>query len=76
MAALSSALNIALVGVSHEDSVELKSIFGKVMGDVTLEIINPAIMAFPELAVDDSAWRAIVVASAEARLRQTKKIVG
>lgn len=70
MAALDAALNIALVGLSPEESVGLKNTFGKVMGDVVLEIINPAIMTFPELAVDDIAWRDIAIAQAGARFNQ------
>lgn len=73
MAALDSALCIALVGVSEEDSVELVRTFGKVMGEVVLEIINPAIQAFPELAVDDAAWRDIVLARAAERVNQCQE---
>lgn len=69
MAALDTALRIALDGVSQEHSAELKNTFGKVMGEVVLEIINPAIKAFPGLAVEDAAWRAIALARAEARVK-------
>lgn len=71
MAALDAALSVALVGIAQEDTVELKSTFGKVMGEVVLEIINPAIKAFPELAVDDTAWRNIAIARAAARVNQS-----
>lgn len=67
MAALNTALINALVGIPEEDSVELKLTFGKVMGEVILEIINPAIQSFPELAVDESAWSAIARAQANER---------
>lgn len=67
MAALNTALINALVGIPEEDSVELKLTFGKVMGEVILEIINPAIQAFPELAVDESAWSVIARAQAGER---------
>ncbi|MTW14558.1 hypothetical protein GM658_28485 [Pseudoduganella eburnea] len=72
MAALNTALNLALDGLSPEESVELKTTFGKVMGEVVLELINPAIKAFPELAVDDKAWRDIAVAQAGARFKQNE----
>lgn len=67
MAALNAALCDALDGMSPECSADLKITFGKVMGEVVLEIINPAIDAFPELAVDEAGWRAIAIARAEAR---------
>jgi hypothetical protein len=69
MAALDSALRTALDGISQEHSAELKDTFGKVMGEVVLEIINPAIKAFPGLAVDDAAWRQIAIARAAARVK-------
>lgn len=70
MAALDTALHSALVGISEEDSIGLELTFGKVMGEVVLEIINPAIKAFPELAVDDSTWRVIALAMAAERANQ------
>ncbi len=69
MAALDSALRTALDGISQENSTELKDVFGKVMGEVVFEIINPAIKAFPGLAVDDAAWRQIAIAQAVARVK-------
>jgi hypothetical protein len=71
MIALDTALSVALSGIAQEDTVELKSTFGKVMAEVVLEIINPAIKAFPELAVDDTAWRYIAIARAAARVNQS-----
>jgi hypothetical protein len=67
MAALDAAVRRALVGIAPEDAGELKQIFGKVMCEVVSEIINPAIRAFPELAVDESAWSEIARAQAGAR---------
>lgn len=67
MAALNTALINALVGIPEEESAELKLTFGKVMGEVIFEIINPAIHSFPELAVDDSTWIAIARAQAGER---------
>lgn len=67
MAALNTGLINALVDLPAEDSAELKLTFGKVMGEVILKIINPAIQSFPELEVDESAWGAIARAQAADR---------
>ena len=66
MAALDSALHAALAGLPAAQAQELKHLFGRVMGEIVLEIITPAVRAFPELAVDDAAWAAI----AKERARQ------
>ena len=66
MAALDSALHAALSGLPAEQARELKHRFGRAMGEIVTEIITPAILAFPELALDDGAWAAI----AKERARQ------
>jgi hypothetical protein len=73
IAALDTALGKALVAIPVEDSAELRQMFGKIMGTVVFEIINPAINAFPELAVDVSAWGEIAQAQAAARSGQDNK---
>ena len=67
IAALNTALMYALVGIPEEGSAELKLAFGKAMGEVIFEIINPAICSFPELAVDETTWSAIARARAGQR---------
>ena len=66
MAALDSALRAALAGLPAEQAYELKHRFGRVMGEIVVEIIRPAIQAYPELALDDAAWAAV----AKERARQ------
>jgi hypothetical protein len=67
MAALDHALAEAIVGLSPHDQLALKCAFGKVMGEITAEIINPAVSAFPELKPDESTWTAV------ARSRATRR---
>jgi hypothetical protein len=67
MAALNAAVSEALAHVAKEHEQELKRAFGRLMGEVIEELINPAISAFPELELDEAAWVAIAKARAEAR---------
>lgn len=60
MAALDAALHRALADVPPDQARELKLAFGRVMGEVILELINPAVRAFPELKPDDAQWAAVV----------------
>lgn len=59
MAALDSALPAALFGLTDEQACELKRAFGNAMGELVLQLINPAVKAFPELETDASAWCSI-----------------
>ncbi len=67
MAALDEALKEALVGVTQKQAGELKPAFGRVMGEIAENIINPAIRAFPELDLDADEWTAVAKARAAAR---------
>jgi len=67
MAALDHALREAMGGVSLEEQQALKQAFGKVMGEITVELINPAVHAFPELAPDESTWAQVARSRAAAR---------
>lgn len=67
MAALNEALRKAIVGVTPDQADELKQAFGRAMGEVIDEIINPAVRAFPELDTDEGTW--IVIAKARAAER-------
>lgn len=52
MAALNSALELAVVGLSQERTVELARATGDAMGEICEKIIFPAVRAFPELELD------------------------
>jgi hypothetical protein len=67
MAALNDALSKAVVGLSTEDQEKLTRTFGRLMGEVVTEIINPAIAAFPELALDDATWSTVAKTRAAER---------
>jgi ubiquinone biosynthesis protein UbiJ len=67
MAALDQALHEASQNLSRREQQDLKRIFGQVMGEVVVKIINPAAHAFPELELDENTWAAIAKARAEAR---------
>lgn len=56
MAALDTALPAALAGLSTEQATEVKRAFGKAMGEIVCEVINPAVLAFSELQPDTSDW--------------------
>lgn len=67
MAALNDALCEALIGLPPQDQESLKRAFGRVMGEVTMEIINPAVRAFPELDPDETTWAAVAKTRATER---------
>lgn len=67
MAALNEALRKALVDVPPHQVDEFKLVFGRIMGDLVEEIINPAIAAFPALDVSEAEWIAIAKARAKER---------
>jgi hypothetical protein len=67
MAALDEALREAVVGLSPDDQTSLKLAFGRIMAEVVETIINPAVLAFPELEPDELTWRTIAKVRAIAR---------
>ena len=67
MAALNEALREAIVRLTPAQADELKLAFGRVMGDLVEDIINPAVHAFPELDPDPATWIAVAKARAAAR---------
>ena len=66
MAALNEALREAIAGLTPGQADELKLAFGRVMGELVVEIINPAVRAFPELDPDPATWIAVAKARAAA----------
>jgi hypothetical protein len=67
MAALNAALSEAISGLPQPDQESLKLAFGRAMGEIVTEIINPAVAAFPELEPDPETWELVVKARAAAR---------
>ena len=67
MAALDTALAEAIEGLSDEATSALKLVFGRVMGEIACEVVNPAIQAFPALEPDDATWISIAKARAASR---------
>jgi hypothetical protein len=67
MAALSETLREAVVSLAPQDQQNLKLVFGRVMAEVDMQIITPAVRAFPELEPDDATWDAIVKSRAGMR---------
>jgi hypothetical protein len=67
MAALNEALRKAIADVPPEQAHEFKLAFGRIMGELVEEIINPAIAAFPGLDVSEAEWIAIAKACAKER---------
>lgn len=68
MAALDSALALAIVSITEEQAAELKRATGDAMGDICEKIIFPAVRAFPELELDQAGWSQVARARARARL--------
>jgi len=67
MAALNEALRKAIVDVPPDQVDAFKLAFGRIMGDLVEDIINPAIEAFPGLDVSEAEWIAIAKARAKER---------
>lgn len=67
MAALNSALELALVGIPQEQAAELRRVTGDAMGEICEKIIFPAVRAFPELELDQADWSKVAKARARAR---------
>ncbi len=70
VAALDAALPAAVAGLPVERATALKHLFGNLMGEVIDHVIQPAVRSFPELALDESTWRA--VAGERARIRSSR----
>lgn len=60
VAALDFALTTALEGLPAEQAQDLKHTFGRVMGEIIENIINPAVQEFPELTPEKCEWTSIV----------------
>lgn len=67
ISALGFALNEALVGISSENARALKIAVGYAMGEIALEIIIPAMQAFPEFELNESGWTEVARLRACAR---------
>ncbi len=73
MAALNAALSEAISGLQQSDQENLKLAFGRAMGEIVTEIINPAVAAFPELEPDPETWKLVANARAAARANVSLK---
>jgi len=68
IAALDAAILPALAGMSEDEAMQLKRTVGHLMGEVIDRLVNPAIRAFPELAVNEQTeWSGIARGRARAR---------
>jgi hypothetical protein len=67
MAALNAALINAIVGLPALDQERLKLNFARAMAEITIEVINPAAAAFPELEPDEDTWKSVARVRATAR---------
>jgi len=67
IAALDSALSIAVAHAPEATHREMKLAIGRAMSAIMDETINPAIRAFPELEPTNEAWRAVAKDRANAR---------
>ena len=59
-AALNDALGEALLHTSDHDQEELKRVVGKAIAEIFTSLLHPAIQAYPELAIDEKAWAAVL----------------
>ena len=55
-AALDTALRDALKRLPKEDRSTWTQAIGRAMAEVFDQVMNPALVAFPELEVDEAAW--------------------
>jgi hypothetical protein len=67
MAALNAALTEAIDGLEGADRHDMKMAFGRVMGEIAVELMHPTVKAFPELEPSNATWTAVVKASASER---------
>lgn len=66
-AALDAALANALNHLPATDHAPLKRAVGQVMGAIVLDLLNPAIAAYPDLEVDEAEWAEIARSRAATR---------
>lgn len=59
MAALNAAVHEATTGLSEEDALRIRLVFGTVMGEVS-DLITAATRAFPEMDTSNPTWFAVV----------------
>lgn len=72
IAALDTALRAALEGLPADEATELKRTVGHLMGEVIDHLVNPAIRAFPDLAIEEEAeW--VGIARERARERSAER---
>lgn len=69
MAALNAALSDAIAGLPAVDQERVKLAFGRAMAEITIEIINPAVEAFPELEPDENTWESVAKVRATERAK-------
>ena len=68
IAALDATVRAALAGLPADEATQLKRTVGDLMGEIVDRLVNPAIRAFPELAIkEDVEWTAIARERARAR---------
>ncbi|MEM9605514.1 MAG: hypothetical protein AAGA11_21830 [Pseudomonadota bacterium] len=65
--ALDDALREALIGLSDSEQEKLKIEFGKIMGELSLNLINPVLEAYPELVLDKIEWANVAKTRAQSR---------
>ena len=76
MAALDSALALALAQAPVESHAELKRAIGRAMSAIMGETIKPAVKAFGALAPSEDEWRRVVQARLQARMAGTAGAAG
>jgi hypothetical protein len=72
VAALDTALALALRDVPESERRDMKRAIGRAMGQVLDVTVFAAMRAFPELEPDEVTWKAVVQARATARVAMTK----
>lgn len=66
-AALDAALVNALNHLPAADRAPLRRAVAQVMGAIVLDLLNPAIAAYPDLEVGDAEWAEIALSRAATR---------
>lgn len=64
MAALNEMLIETLKHLPESQHADMKRLTGRIMGSVVEDVINKAIMAFPQLNPDDETWAEVVISKA------------
>lgn len=76
MAALDSALALALAQAPAESHADLKQAIGRAMSAIMGETINPSVKAFAALAPTEDEWRRVVQARLQARVAAAAAAAG